>query len=390
MSTFRRFLLLILVLGAPISLVNAQLKNPKNIEFQWSTDTTQTDIPLEEFYVVLPRNSFPVLNYPQFVGKEEGLRDFFYHEPVISVSINGEAKAYPLNMLTMHEMSNDSCGGVPILPTFCPLCNSAVVFDRRIRHDDKDYVLEFEVSGMLRHSDMVMVDKETESWWQQLMGEGLVGEFAGEELDIVSSMILSVEEFFNHYPHGKILNHHTGMSVESMYGHNPYVHYDSAGHKPYEKYFDHKNLNLRLEPMERVVAVKGDEGYRIYPFSEIANKGVINDDYEGKKIVILYEKGTVSVLDEEDISKSKEIGSATVFFSRVDGQYLTFKNVDRKLYDIETGSEWDIAGTCIEGPLKGKELIPQIHSNHFAFAWLNFNPDSEIYGSEDLKSTDNK
>jgi len=378
-----RFLFLLAFLSIcafSVDKVQGQLHNPDHIEFAWSTDTSNALTPLSEFEVIVARNSFPVLNYPEFVGEEEGLKDFFIHEPVISVNINGEAKAYPLNMLTMHEMSNDSCGGVPILPTFCPLCNSSVVFDRRLKHNGKEYLLDFEVSGMLRHSDMVMVDKQTETWWQQLMGEGLVGELAGAELDIVSSMILSVGEFFDHYPHGKILSHHTGQAVESMYGHNPYVHYDSAGHKPYERYFNHEDLSDKLEPMERIVSVRGNEGYRIYAFSDISDSVVINDEYDGKKIVILYEEGAVSVLDEEDITKSKTIGTATVFFTRIDGQYLTFKSVGGEFFDNETGSQWDIGGLCLEGPLKGKELIPQSHTNHFAFAWLSFNPDSEIYG----------
>jgi hypothetical protein len=135
-----------------------QMQNPRNIPFNWQADTSESIIDLSELMVVLPRGSFQVLNYPKFIEKEEGLKKYFEREPVMFVEINGEGKAYPLNILAVHEIANDSLGGVPILATFCPLCNSGIIFDRRLKHNEKDYLLDFEVSGMLRKSDMVMAD----------------------------------------------------------------------------------------------------------------------------------------------------------------------------------------------------------------------------------------
>lgn len=355
-----------------------QLNNPKGIEYAWKTDTAKKQIDLGEIDVVLPRKSFESLNFPHFVDKEQAYRDYFIHEPVISVNINGEAKAYPLNLLTMHEISNDSCGGLPILVTFCPLCNSSVVFDRRLQKDGAVLLLEFEVSGMLRHSDMVMADLQTETWWQQLMGEGLVGEYAGNYLEIMASMVLSVEEFFAHYPHGKIVDRHTGLKAEPEYGSNPYFHYDSLGKKPWSKYY-HRDADSRLEPMERIISVRGNKGYKVYALRDIAQEGVINDILDERPIVIFYETGAVSVLDEKDIKSSRSVGTATVFSPELNGQLLTFHQVKSGFMDEQTKSIWDIAGLCLSGPLKGKELIPVIHTIHFAFAWLTFNPDSEIY-----------
>ena len=200
----------LLLVSITISYVNAQLHNPRNVEYTWKTDTTRSAVDLDEITVVLPRNSFPKIDYPKFIGKGEGLKEFLKQEPVISVSINGDSKAYPLNILTMHEISNDSLGGVPILPTYCPLCNSSVVYDRRLKHDEKDYLLDFEVSGMLRNSDLIMADKQTETWWQQLMGIGIVGELANVELEVIPSLVISVEDFFGRYPNGGILSPNTG------------------------------------------------------------------------------------------------------------------------------------------------------------------------------------
>jgi len=197
----------------------SQFKNPGNLEFNWLTDTTRSSVALSEITLVLPKGSFPRIDFPEFLGKKEGLKAFFAHEPVIGVEIEGNAKAYPLNMLTTHEISNDTLSGIPILATYCPLCNAGVVFDRRLMQDGKVEVLEFAVSGMLRKSDMVMMDTQTESLWQQLMGEAIVGDYTGTFLEVIPSLIISVEEFFTKYPGGKVLSNQTNQShVARSYG----------------------------------------------------------------------------------------------------------------------------------------------------------------------------
>jgi Protein of unknown function (DUF3179) len=372
-------ILILIITFHPIQKLIAQLKNPRNIEFTWKTDTANKQIGLNEISVVLPRNSFPTINYPKFIRQDDSLNGFYKFEPVIAVEINGKAKAYPLNMLTMHEISNDSLGGIPILPTFCPLCNSSVVYDRRLTFKDKEYLLDFEVSGMLRNSDMVMADKQTETWWQQLMGKGIVGELAGAELTVIPSFVISVEDFFNRYPDGKILSPKTGTDAENMYGINPYENYDGTSNKPWDRYFDPLKIDNRLAPMERIISLEGNTGYKVYPFSVLAEKKVINDQMGKQNIVLFYKAETVSVLDKKEISKSRNTGSATVFSSIVDGQLLVFKKNKSNFVDTNTNSIWDITGLCIKGKMKGKHLIPVPHGNHFAFAWLAFYPDSVIY-----------
>ena len=380
--TIRLFIAFIILFMFP-EAVEAQIQNTGNIRYKWKTDTTKRLVDLSEIIVVLPRKSFPSIDYPVFLKKEKGLTSFYKHEPVISVAINGQAKAYPLNMLTMHEISNDSLGGIPILPTYCPLCNASIVYDRRLSHQGNDYLLDIEVSGMLRNSDMIMADKQTESWWQQLTGTAIVGELTGAQLNIIPSLVISVNEFFTRYPDGLILSPKTGTKAEEGYGTNPYVYYDSDPGMPYSRFFDHDKLDKRLPPMERVIDIKGKSRYKIYPFSTIKKEGVINDSLDDKSIVIFYQKGTVSVLDSKEITRAKNIGSATVFSAKLDGQVLTFKKKNRRFTDDQTNSTWDITGLCMEGPLKGKELAAERHSNHFAFAWLAFHPESIIYGQEE-------
>lgn len=373
-----KLMLIVFVLS---TMMWGQMKNPKNIPFNWKTDTTQTIIDLAELSVVLPRGSFQVLNYPEFIGKEKGLSEFFEREPVMLIEISGKAKAYPLNVLSIHEIANDTLAGIPILATFCPLCNSGVVFDRRLTHQGKEHLLEFEVSGLLRKSDMVMADKQTETWWQQLLGKGIVGELAGEELNVIPSLVVSVEEFFDRFPEGEILSKESGnLDAQKAYGKNYYENYDSEEGKPYGRFFDENEIDSRLPPMERIVDVRSLGEFKVYPFSIVKEKGVINDEFNGKNVVLYYQPGVVSVLDKKDISESKDIGTVTVFNARLNQQVLTFEKQGDKFIDINTNSTWDITGRCISGQLKGEQLDIEPHGNHFAFAWLAFNPDTKIYG----------
>ncbi len=372
------YFILSLILISSITSVS-QVKNPRNIPFNWKTDLKNHSVKLSEIKVAVPRNTFPIIDYPTFVGKEEGLKLFFHKEPVITVEINGKAKAYSLNMLISHEISNDTLNNIPILPTYCPLCNSGIVYDRRLNFEEKKYLLEFEVSGMLRNSDMIMFDRKTESWWQQLMGVAIVGELTGAELKILPSLIISVEEFFNRYPEGQILSKKTENNRYSSYGKNPYENYDKIDSDPYGSFFDLKKLDKRLPPKERVIDIFNDGEYKIYPFSIVAKKGVINDKFKTSNVVLFHQSGTVSVLDEKELMQSKNIGSITVFNSKIDGRVLSFTKKETCFMDKQTNSKWDNTGTCFEGKLKGKQLDIEIHSNHFAFAWFEFHPNSVIY-----------
>ena len=377
----KRTVSLLLLTILAFTALQAQIQNPRNVKYDWKTDTTKYTIDLSELTLVATKGLFPIIDYPKFIGKEEGLKSFYGHEPVISVEINGLAKAYPLNMLTFHEMVNDTLAGIPLLPSYCPLCNSGMVFDRRLNFEGKEYTLEFEVSGFLRNSNMVMFDRETESWWQQLMGDAIVGQFAGAELDIIPSMIISVEEFFESYPNGQILSKETGYEkTMERYGTNPYYHYDSISKNPYSRFFNADNVDGRLPAMARVIDIQDEGKYKIYPFTAIANKGVINDKFGSKYVVVFHLSGTVSNMDERELSESKDVGSVTAFNPMVDGEILTFSKKGDVFIDNQSHSKWDITGKCIKGKMKGKQLLIEAHSNHFAFSWLAFFPDSEIYG----------
>lgn len=362
-----------------LTFCSAQFYNPKNLAFTWKTDTINKSVELSEIQIVLPKGSFPTLDTPKFVKKPKGIEMFFAKEPVIVVEINGAAKAYSLNILTMHEIANDVLEGIPILVTYCPLCNSGIVYNRNVKFKGVNEILEFEASGMLRNSDMVMLDRKTETLWQQLQGKAIVGTYNETYLNIIPSIIISVEEFFTRYPKGEILSKNTGFkSSEKKYGYNPYKKYDEKKN-PIQYFFSSKKVDKRLPALERIVDIENNGDYKIYSFSSVAKKGVINDTFKTSEVVLFYKSGTISILDENDISTSKDVGSVTVFNAVIDKQHLIFKKKKGVFIDTKTKSKWDITGHCFSGKLKGKQLEIKPHSNHFAFAWLAFNPKSEIY-----------
>jgi hypothetical protein len=168
-------LVLVLAMAAPA----AGAETPKD----WAAEFPRTDfsrhaIPFDEIISDgATRDSIPPIHDPRFVAAAS-VDTVGPFEPVLSLHINGEARAYPLQILLWHEIVNDVVGGVPVLVSYCPLCNSGVVYDRRLA----GRVLEFGNTGRLRHHDMVMYDKQTESWWQQFLGEALIGEMAGSRM----------------------------------------------------------------------------------------------------------------------------------------------------------------------------------------------------------------
>jgi len=345
----------------------------------WKTDTAKHAVPLTEFRALLKRDGIPPIDHPSFIRGAEAAEAYFMHEPVISLEVEGSSKAYPLNILTYHEIVNDTVGGIPVTVTYCPLCNAAIAFDRRLQYGGKEYVLDFGVSGMLRKSDMVMWDRQTETWWQQFTGEAVVGDLVGAALTPLPALIISLEDYLETWPAGLVLSKKTGFSEqEPMYGKNVYENYDDIKNKKPRLFFE--DVDDRLPAMERVVDVRVGDDFRIYPLTVLQDKKVINDRFKSADIVLFHRYGTNSILGAGDIKKAQDIGSVTVFDASPAGERLVFEPAEDGFRDTKTGSTWNIAGKCISGPMQGKELKPRPHGNHFAFAWFAFHPDTEIYG----------
>jgi hypothetical protein len=341
----------------------------------WTTDFSRTTIAYDELLIgirALPiRDRIPPIDTPDF-DPAAGAEHVAGREPGLSLEIDGDARFYPLSILTAHEIVNDVVAGRPVAVTYCPLCNSAIVFDRVFEGRE----LRFGVSGLLRNSDLVMWDNATESLWQQLTGEGLIGEFAGRQLTFVPSAITSFEDFTRKYPDGRVLGPDQGFG--RRYGSNPYVGYSSRS-VPFG-FFDQADLDDRFPALERVVNVTVDGTAMAYPFSVLESALAVNDAVGGVDVIVLWGGDTADALDAGQIVQASVIGTGIAFDRTVDGQTLTFTpEGDGVFVDAETGSRWDLNGTALTGPLVGSQLAPVVHGNEFWFAWAVFNPDAGVY-----------
>ena len=311
-----------------------------------------------------PRDGIPPIDTPIFESPALASEWLAPSEPGALVQFNGEARFYPLSILTRHEIVNDAFGDIPIAVTYCPLCNTAIAFDRRIDGE----VIRLGVSGLLRNSDLVMWDDATTSLWQQVTGEAIAGEFAGLKLESVPTSIVSFRQFAENFPEGGSL---AGESARgrSEYGANPYVGYSSS-QRPF--LFD-GTLDGRLPALSRVVGVSDGDTSAAYSFAQAVSLGVINDEVDGRPIVVLAGGDTNDALDSGLISGSQPIGTAIAHDPVVDGQTLTFTaNGDETFTDEQTGSTWNVLGRATDGELAGTRLAPITHQNEFWFAWQAF------------------
>jgi len=343
----------------------------KSLTSAWKTDWTRHTIRYDEILSGgPPRDGIPAIDDPKSVSIDEAADWLAAREPVVALEVNGVARAYPLQIIIWHEIVNDMVAGTPVAVTFCPLCNSAVVFDRR----HKGQTLEFGVSGLLRNSDLIMYDRQTESLWQQFTGEGIVGEAAGELLTWLPASIISFADFRQTYPDGQVLSRDTGYP--RSYGNNPYAGYDNIDQSP----FLFEDIpDDRLPPMARVVTVSlGDEDVA-YPYAVLEKARVVHDQVDGEEVVVFYQPGTVSALDARVIADSKDVGATGVLDPMLDGQLLTFVAEGDHFVDEQTGSQWNILGVAATGPLAGQRLTPVLHADHFWFSWAAFKPDTRIY-----------
>lgn len=262
------------------------------------------------------------IDAPEFAPlRQTALAD---NEPVITVTIADETRIYPLQILTWHEIVNDQIADVPIAVTYCPLCNASIVFDRRL--DGR--LLEFGTTGNLRLSDLVMYDRQTESWFQQYNGTGLFGALAGQQLEVLPARLESIKEAKQHSPDGLILTPPQGFL--RPYGANPYVGYDSS---PFPFLFNGR-VPPGVKPLEYVVIADD----RAWALSYVQDQGQIIDG----DIEIDWQPGRASALDSRQIADGRDLGSVTV----------------QRVTDT------------------GRRLIP--YKISFAFVWYAFNPEAEI------------
>ena len=345
---------------------------PSGATSQFKTDFSKHSVPYSEILSGgPPKDGIPAIDHPKFVSVVEADAWLKPVEPVIFFQIGDDARAYPIQIFMWHEIVNDTVDSVPVVVTFCPLCNTAIAFERTVR----GRVLDFGTTGRLRYSNLIMYNRETESWWQQATGEAIAGELTGTQLVFRPASIISWADFKAAQPDGKVLSRDTGF--DRLYGENPYLGYDDVNNPPF-LYRGPETPGV-LPPVARVLTIDLNGEAVAYPYDVLQTVDVVNDMVGGKDVVVLWAGGTASALDANTVAGGRDVGAANAYARTLDGQTLTFALVDARILDKETGSAWNVLGQAVSGKLAGKQLTPVVAVNHFWFSWAAFKPQTRIY-----------
>lgn len=312
-----------------------------------------------------PPDGIPSIDNPKFIQiqkAEEFLED---SDLVVGLNINGDIRAYPLQILVWHEIVNDKVGNTPVAVTYCPLCFTNQVFNRTMNDGQ---ILEFGTSGKLYNSNLVMYDRTTKSLWSQAMAQGIGGTFAGIKLERIPFDVAYWKEWKQLYPDSKVLSTDTGST--RPYGADPYGDYYTNG----EILFPVSNSDDRVGLKEIVIGLENKGQYKAFKLQEIEDKKVINNQVNGKPIVLFLLHPFM----------------ARVYDPVVNGHTLEFNyNIkDKKFVDKQTNSMWNFDGKSISGQMKGKQLTRLSFDEGFWFEWVAFHPKTELYDSSnnDVKS----
>lgn len=297
--------------GVGVLAPSAAVAEPTPRSWVWNFPKTDFDTRSVTFAEIQSggpqRDGIPPIDAPIFADVEDRRGALPENAPVMSVEIDGDARAYPLEILLWHEIVNDVVGGVPIAVTYCPLCNSGVVFDRRV--DGRE--TSFGTTGKLRNSDLIMYDRATESWWQQYEGVAIIGAQLGAELTRLPVRQESFATFAARHPNGRVLI--PNDKDLRQYGRNPYVRYDTKD----RPFFYRGDYTGPGSPIMRVVHVHGrEEAWSVELIREAGE--IVAPDPKGD-LVLRWRPGKASPLDAADVASGRDVGIASVARRTPDG-----------------------------------------------------------------------
>src|ERR671935_2655468 len=311
--------------------------------------------------------SIPAIVRPRFDSPRVASRVLRTTDFVIGVSIGGDARAYPVKPLALHEVVNDVVGGRPIVVTWCPLCSSALVFDRRVGGE----TLTFGVSGFLYQANQVLYDLETRSLWSQLAEGALTGAMRGHKLALLPAVEQTWSVWRAAHRTTRVLSIRRDRFASRFL--HPYTYFDSRGEEssddPYAGYVQKVTLYFGrvidgLSGATQVVAVQRGARSKVYPESLLRRRIVVDDTFAGVPLTVFW----------------SESGFApSVFSRRLDGRVLHFRVKGAAIRDMLTGSRWSAStGRAVAGKLAGRSLRPLPFTYPYWFAWNSFHPRTEI------------
>ncbi len=353
--------------------MNDSNKQQELVQFQtqnWNTNWNKSLISFNEIVPAKQRDAIPSIDDPQFVRISTARNYLSDLSPVIVVVIGNEARAYPLDILMWHEIVNDTIKNNPIAVSYCPLCSSEFVYSRVVNGN----TLDFGTSGLLRNSNLIMYDRQSESLWQQFNGQAIVGDYVNNSLTPIPANVVSFKDFYTTYPTGIVLSRNTGYLRN--YGTNPYVNYDNLTNQPM---FFKGITDKKLPAMQRILGIEFNNVSKAYPLVSLQKNPIIYDKINDNEYVIFSLCCMKSALNKSNINEGKNIYMTGVFSPYVNGQRLNFiLNQFGEIIDTFTNSSWSILGKALSGPLSGIQLTPINHGDVFWFAWAAFYPNTII------------
>ena len=251
--------------------------------------TTASDYPWEDLIQACPRRDcIPAIDKPSFLAADQAsfLTD---DDVVIAVSLDGQARAYPIRILVRHELVNDTIGARPILVSYCPLCGSGLVFGRELDGEP----VEFGVSGLLHNSDLVMYDRKTASLWQQITGTAFAGEKRKQVLRAIPSSMTTWSQWRTAHPDTKVLSTDNGLPPGS-YDRWPYGDYANSD----RLMFPVSLTDARLHPKMVIYGADIDGHPVAYAQDYLLENRKLNDEINGHSLTVSYaDDGGVMVSD---------------------------------------------------------------------------------------------
>ncbi len=319
-----------------------------------------------------PPDGIPPIDAPVFISVADADEWLSDTEPVLLVDVEGDVRAYPVQILMWHEIVNDVVGGVPLAVTYCPLCNSAIAFNRTV----EDSVTTFGTSGRLFNANLVMYDRATETLWNQLDGRAVIGQRTGQVLEQLPSPMISWANVKESHPDAQVLDRDsTGFS--RAYGSNPYTGLDNPDGNPF---LFNGEVDVRAKAMQRIVAIENGEDAAAWTLDAVSGAAATTTvgEFAGQPLAIFWEPGQASALENERTDNGRDVGNVGVFSPLVDGRELTFRTEGEDFIDNETGSTWNILGTAVSGELQGSELERVTFVRTFWFSWAAFRPGTTL------------
>jgi len=230
-----------------------------------------------------PRDGIPSIDQPKFIGADQAhlMRD---DDLVVSLTVGSETRAYPLRILVWHEIVNDTIAGLPVAVTYCPLCGTAMVFDRRYGGRE----LTFAVSGLLFQSDVLMYDRQTETLWSQLGLKAVAGKLVGQDLIWLPAEHLKWKAWRAKYPRGQVLSNDTGYDRD--YGNLPYGSYESSPRTMFPVPQPRKELPTK----EWIIGIMVNGRAKAYPLATLPSDTTVEDVVGGITLRVTFDRQTGS------------------------------------------------------------------------------------------------